>query len=538
MKPMTEILERIYQNSQTNPDEVFTRLFRYMLRPDIYFLAYKNLYSNNGASTPGTDKTDTADGFSEEKINKIIETLKNGSYEPKPVRRVYINKQNKKKRPLGLPTFTDKLIQEAMRMIIEAIYEPIFSKHSHGFRPNRSCHTALKEITKGFTGIRWFIEGDIKGCFDNIDHHILISIINDKVKDARIIQLLWKFLRAGYLENWQYNSTYSGTPQGGIISPLLANIYLNELDRFVKNIKDSFDAPQKRKFTPDYERVREKVKRLSKKIKDTEGEQRKLLIIEWKKARQAMMKTPSKSQTDKSIKYVRYADDFIIGINGSKEECQEIKQRITEFMQKRLHMELSEEKTLITHSSEYAHFLGYDICVRRSNQIKNTQQMIISRRTLSNKIELLIPLKEKIETFMREKNIIAQKKNGQIEPTHRKNLIQLTPLEILQTYNSELRGICNYYCLASNFNKLSYFAYLMEYSCLKTLANKCKSKIGKIKTKYNDGQGKWGIPYETKTQKKRMYFANYQDCKKKSYNCNDQIIIPEEYLSDKIFKNS
>ncbi len=520
---MTEILERIYQNSQTNHDEVFTRLFRYLLRPDIYFLAYQNLYANNGASTPGVDESDTADGFSEEKINKIIETLKNGNYAPKPARRVYINKQNGKKRPLGLPTFTDKLVQEALRMIIEAIYEPIFNEHSHGFRPNRSCHTALKEITKEFNGVRWFIEGDIKGCFDNIDHHTLINIINDKIKDARIIQLLWKFLRAGYLEDWRYNSTYSGTPQGGIISPILANIYLNKLDIFVMNIKDNFDEPRKRKFTPEYERAKGKVERLSKKIKEAEGEQRELLITEWKKARQIMMKTPSKSQTDKVIKYIRYADDFIIGINGNKEECQEIRGKIAEFMTNELHMELSEEKTLITHSSEYARFLGYDICVRRNSQINNTQQMKISQRTLSNKIELLIPLEEKIEKFMREKSIIAQKEDGQIEPIKRKSLLRLTPLEILQTYNSELRGICNYYCLASNFNKLSYFAYLMEYSCLKTLADKFRSKISKIITKYNDGQGKWGIPYETKTKKKRMYFAKYQDCKKKTSKCEDTI---------------
>ena len=210
MKATTEILERIYQASQANHDEEFTRLFRYLLRPDIYFIAYQNLYSNNGASTPGVDESDTADGFSEERINKIIEALKNGTYYPKPARRVYINKRNGKKRPLGLPTFTDKLVQEVLRMILQAIYEPIFAEQSHGFRPNRSCHTALKTISKEFNGIRWFIEGDIKGCFDNIDHYVLITKIRDKVKDARIIQLLCKFLRAGYLENWRYKATYSG----------------------------------------------------------------------------------------------------------------------------------------------------------------------------------------------------------------------------------------------------------------------------------------------------------------------------------------
>ena len=403
MQPTTKILERIYQNSRNNHDEVFTRLFRYMLRPDIYFLAYKNLYANRGASTPGVDESDTADGFGEEKINRIIEALRDGSYEPKPVRRVYIEKKNGKKRPLGLPTFTDKLVQEVLRMILEAIYEPIFCKHSHGFRPKRSCHTALEEISREFNGIRWFIEGDIRGCFDNIDHHVLIARIGDKVKDARIIQLLWKFLRAGYLEDWQYNATYSGTPQGGIISPLLANIYLHELDKFVLKLKKEFDAPGKKQYTAEYNHARGQVYSWSKKLKKLKkenSEQRKQKYRQWRKARKIMLRTPTKSQTDKVIKYVRYADDFLIGVNGNREECQKIKQTIREFMVNELHMELSEEKTLITHSNEVARFVNYGIRVRRCGLIKKTGKIKLSRRTLNNKVELLIPFKDKIEAFM------------------------------------------------------------------------------------------------------------------------------------------
>ncbi|MBQ6002124.1 MAG: group II intron reverse transcriptase/maturase [Synergistaceae bacterium] len=523
IKPTIEILERIYQNSQANSDEVFTRLFRYMLRPDIYFIAYKNLYANQGASTPGVDENDTADGFSEEKINRIIETLRNGSYEPRPVRRVEIAKKNGRKRPLGLPTFTDKLVQEVLRMILEAIYEPVFNEHSHGFRPNRSCHTALKEITKGFNGIRWFIEGDIKGCFDNINHHALIAIIGKKLKDARIIQLLWKFLRAGYLENWRYNATYSGTPQGGIISPILANIYLHELDKFVMKLKEKFDAPQKQRHTLEYNHAHGQVSALSKKIKRASGEEKKALIAKWRKARQVMLRTPAKSQTDKVIKYIRYADDFLIGVNGNRKECQEIREQIRKFMAEELHMELSEEKTLITHSSKAARFLGYDVYVRRCGRVKRTPRIKLPRRTLNNSVALLIPFREKIEAFMLREGIIGRKENGEIEPIKRKNLIQLTPLEIMQTYNSELRGICNYYCLASNFSHLRYFAYLMEYSCLKTLATKLKSSIGKVMTRYKDGQGRWGIPYETQAGKKRMYFADYRDSRKKAIKCRDQI---------------
>jgi group II intron reverse transcriptase/maturase len=214
MKPTMTVLERIKQNSNKNKEETFTRLYRYLLRPDIYYTAYKNLYANNGAATKGVDD-DTADGFSEEKITAIINALRDESYKPKAVRRTYKEKSNGKKRPLGIPTFTDKLIQEALRMVLEAVYEPIFLECSHGFRPNKSCHTALSNIRYGFNGIRWFIEGDLTACFEHIDHTILAKLIRKKVKDARIVKLIYRFLKAGYLEDWQYHKTYSGTPQGG-----------------------------------------------------------------------------------------------------------------------------------------------------------------------------------------------------------------------------------------------------------------------------------------------------------------------------------
>ena len=223
MKPTKEILDRIMGNSRKNKEEIFTKLYRYMLRPDLYYLAYNKLYRNKGAATKGVDD-DTADGFSEGKINNIIKSLTDETYVPKPVRREYIKKRrnSKKLRPLGLPTFTDKLVQEVLRMILEAVYEPTFSRFSHGFRPKRDCHTALKSLKKEFTGTSWFIEGDIKGCFDNIDHYTLVNIINRKIKDARLIKLIWKFLKAGYMEDWKYYGTHSGCPQGGIASMAIA----------------------------------------------------------------------------------------------------------------------------------------------------------------------------------------------------------------------------------------------------------------------------------------------------------------------------
>lgn len=513
MKPTMAILERISKNSMEHQDEVFTRLYRYLLRPDIYYIAYQNVYSNKGAGTKGVDD-DTADGFSEKKISTIIDSLANESYTPKPVRRTYISKKSSSKlRPLGLPTFTDKLIQEVLRLILEAIYEQIFLDTSHGFRPKRSCHTALKMIKREFGGARWFVKGDIKGCFDAIDHQVLISIIQKKVKDARFIKLIYKFLKAGYMENWNYHKTYSGTPQGGILSPLLANIYLHELDLFVLKLKEQFDNPQKDNITPEYRQAHNELKRLSNRLKKAEGNERQELLEKYLIKRQRLMTIPCTAQMDKKLKYVRYADDFIISVKGNKKDCQWIKQQLADFINGHLKMTLSPEKTLITHSSNCAHFLGYDIRIRHSQAIKRGGSGQVKKRTLNGSVELLIPFKDKIQPFLFNKGIIIQKNDGSYFPVHRKNILTATDLEIVTIYNSELRGICQFYGLASNFNQLNYFAFLMEYSCLKTLASKHKTRLAKIRAKYKDGFGSWAIPYETKTTEKRMYFADYTKCK-------------------------
>ena len=512
MQPTMEILARINKNSNRNKAEVFTKLYRYLLRPDLYFEAYKNLYANSGAATKGVNG-DTADGFSEKKIAKIIESLTNETYQPMPVRRTYIEKANGKKRPLGIPTFTDKLVQEALRMVLQAVYEPVFLNCSHGFRPDRSCHTALTELKKEFTGARWFIEGDIKGCFDNIDHTVLVGLINRKIKDARLIKLIHKFMKAGYVEDWHYYGTHSGTPQGGIISPLLANIYLHELDKFVMKLKADFDVYEKKKYTPEYDALNSKQAVVRRQIREAEGDKREQLIEKYESIRKEKLKTPSKSQTDKIIKYIRYADDFLIGVNGSREDCAEVKRKLAEFIGQSLKMELSEKKTLITHSNEYARFLGYDIRVRRDAQVKCVGKLKHAKRTLSNKAELVVPFSDKIHKFIFSKGIAIQELNGNLRPVHRPELLHLSDLEIVSSFNSELRGICNYYNLASDFNRLNYLTYLMEYSCLRTLANKHRSSVKKMMRKFQDEQGKWGIPYETKQGRKRCYFAKLADCK-------------------------
>lgn len=516
MKPTIEILERMKENSEKNKEEVFTRLYRYLLRPDLYFIAYQKLYSNNGAATEGADR-DTADGFSETKVEKLIASLADESYCPKPSRRIYLKKPNGKHRPLGIPSFSDKLVQEVLRMVLEAVYEPIFLETSHGFRPGKSCHTALCYARYNLNGTRWFIEGDIKGCFDNINHEVLIRCIQKKIKDARLMKLIHKFLKAGYLEDFVYHNTYSGCPQGGIISPILANIYLHELDLYVAELSKDFQKPYKSRITAEYSRLSGRMTRVKQKIKKAEEAgnmaEKERLLKELKKLRSQLLKTPCKSQTDKEIKYVRYADDFIIGVRGSREDCEEIKRKLSCFIRDSLKMELSEEKTLITHSNTYARFLGYDMRIRRSNIVKPNGRGT-TQRTMSNHMELAVPLGDKIQPFLFKHGVVKQKENGELEPVHRNDLLRLTDLEIVSAYDAELRGICNFYYLAGNFYKLHYMSYLMEYSCLKTLAFKHRCTIGKIKEKFSDKKGGWCIPYETKKGMKYLYLSKHSDCAK------------------------
>ena len=219
----------------------FERLYRILFNEEMYYVAYQRIYAKEGNMTECSDGK-TIDGMSLTRIADLIDLLREETYQPKPARRVYIPKKNGKMRPLGIPSFDDKLVQEVTRMILEAIYEGQFQDCSHGFRPKRSCHTALNKIQKTFTGTKWFIEGDIKGFFDNINHEILIGILAERISDERFLRLIRKFLNAGYLEDWTFHNTFSGTPQGGIVSPILANIYLDRLDKFVMEYIKRFDV--------------------------------------------------------------------------------------------------------------------------------------------------------------------------------------------------------------------------------------------------------------------------------------------------------
>lgn len=516
MKPTFEILERIEKCSTEHKDGIFTKLYRYLLREDIYYAAYQKLYANRGATTKGVNN-DTADGFSDRYVKELIQQLKDGTYRANPVRREYIPKKNGKTRPLGIPSFRDKLLQEAVRMILESIYEPNFDKRSHGFRPNRSCHTALKQISSEFTGVIWFIEGDIQGCFDNIDHEILLNILGKKIKDSKFLNVIRQFLKAGYVENWKYHNTYSGSPQGGICSPILANIYLNELDRKFEEIKSRFDVNRTEIKTPEYRAMDNEMKKISYWIDHTEDKyEREKLIEKHKQLKKEIHKIPCRPQTNKKFTFVRYADDWLAGVCGTREECEILKAEIADFLNTELKLTLSEEKTLITHSSEKVRFLGYDISIRRSQEIKGYKMKNgkwRKSRSLHQKVALAIPHTEKIEKFMFAKKAIIQKENGEFKPVHRTALLNQSDSEILEQYNAEIRGLLNYYNLAVDYHTLDYFCYLMEYSCLKTIANKHKSSVRKIIDQYRDGNT-WSISYETKEGTKKMRPVKIANCKR------------------------
>jgi retron-type reverse transcriptase len=230
-------------------------LYRQLFNPQLYLLAYGRIYSNQGAMTAGATQ-ETVDGMSLGKIDRIIEAMRFERYRFRPVRRTLIPKKNGKTRPLGLPTWSDKLVGEVVRLLLEAYYEPIFSDRSHGFRPGRGCHTALREVAHTWTGTTWFVEGDVADCFGSLDHEVMLSTLAQNIHDHRFLRLVRTMLTAGYLEDWVWHETLSGAPQGGVASPILSNIYLHRLDRFVETVLiPEYTRGHLRNRNPEYRKV-------------------------------------------------------------------------------------------------------------------------------------------------------------------------------------------------------------------------------------------------------------------------------------------
>ena len=487
MRSPERVLNSLNEHSKDSSYK-FERLYRILFNEELFYVAYQKIASNGGSTTKGSDGR-SIDEMSLARIETLIASLKDESYQPHPSRRVHIPKKNGKTRPLGIPAFEDKLVQEVVRMILEAIYEGHFETTSHGFRPKRSCHTALLHIQKTFNGAKWFIEGDIKGFFDNIDHDVLVQILRERISDDRFIRLIRKFLKAGYVEDWTFHNTYSGTPQGGIVSPILANIYLDKLDKYVKEYIRHFDMGTKRrpgKESNDLANERKRTVRKLKKVKD--GTEKAALVARLKAIEQERAAFPSGDEMDGSyrrLKYIRYADDFILGVIGSKEDALRIKEDIKSFLSESLALELSEEKTLITHTGKSAKFLGYEITVTRNNHQRRDVQGRL-RRTYGKRVRLNVSMATLRDKLLEYGAMEIKLRNGKEiwKPKCRSGLIFNDDLEILDRYNRETVGFCNYYLIANNCVVLHNFRYIMEYSMYKTFAGKYRSTVRKINKKY------------------------------------------------------
>lgn len=398
------------------------RVYRLLFNPALYLKAYGKIYRNDGALTPGSTP-ETVDGMSMSKIEAIIEALRDERYHWTPVRRIYIEKRHSKKmRPLGLPSFSDKLLQEVMRLILSAYYEPQFNPSSHGFRPGRGCHTALSEIYHKWVGTKWMVEGDIAQCFDALDHSVLLSILTENIHDGRFLRLIETLLSAGYLEEWCYHATYSGSPQGGLLSPLLANVYLDKLDQFVETtLVPAYTHGERRRVNPPYGALQRRASELRRTGRRQEAEA----------LRRQMQRLPSLDPTDpdyRRIRYLRYADDWVIGVSGPQSEAEEIKQRVGVFLKETLHLTLSEEKTLITHARDTpAKFLGYEIVVLNNNHKHDWR----GHRSINGPIGLKVPMqviRAKCQPYLR-----------QGKPVHRKERTEDTVYSIIMQYQQEWR---------------------------------------------------------------------------------------------------
>lgn len=474
------------RKANADPTYVNDRIYRLMFKPDLYVAAYEKIKSKPGNMTPGMDNT-TLDHFSTTTVRNIIEKMKDESFSFRGARRVLIPKANGKTRALSVAPPTDKVVQEVMRMILEAIFEPTFSSNSHGFRSGKSCHTALKQIRDTWSGVTWIIEGDIKGCFDNIRHNELIQTLRTRIKDERFVSLIRKALNAGYFDNGVFFSGTMGTPQGSIISPILANVFLHQLDRKVEGmiVTHTIGEEDKKALNPEYRRLVKKREYLKKKLDKVQGEDRDLLIKQMRDLKRESMKLSPTLESHNGfirVKYVRYADDWVVGINGPRELAVDIRTEIGEFLQS-LGLELSLEKTHIRHAkTEPAKFLGTAFRVGSTKpkimRVKRNGK-IFTRRVAGWTPLMYAPIAD-IVARLSSKGFC----NPRGEPTAVNKWIYLDDNQIVEQVGSVLRGICNYYSFVDRYSSLGRIQYILQHAAAKTLAAKHRSSRSKIFSKY------------------------------------------------------
>lgn len=470
-------LKSLESRARTNGVVIDRMVYKLMCDPQLLEIAYNNIRSRPGNMTPGVTP-ETLDGMSYDLLLTIAEQLKTERFQFKPGRRIYIPKPGKKlKRPLTIAPPRDKVVQEAMRIILNCIFEPTFLDSSHGFRPHRSCHTALERVKIKFKPATWVIEGDIEKCFDSVNHERLMEIIEAKITDRQFTKLIRKSLKAGYFEFQLIPHNIIGTPQGSIISPILSNIYLHQMDAYLEELKNAFDKGKRAKNTLAYERIRYQMKK-AKGLPDKSGFR---TIV--KEAR----KTPVMDYSDPAYKrlgYVRYADDWVVGIRGSYLDAREILSKISEFCQKDLKLKVSDTKTKITNlNKEKVVFLGVNIFRSKHTKYYRRKRSSVSssyKQGQNLQLQFHVSL-DRIRSRLAQANIY--KTNQKAHPKF--IWLSLEHSQIVTLYNGVLRGFLNYYSFVGNYSRLvSLLRYVIYGSATALLATKYNLTMAKVIKKF------------------------------------------------------
>lgn len=455
-------------------------------------IAFNKIAANKGAGTPGIDGN-SIDGLNLKKLERYHKEYINNKYNPKPVKRILIPKDNDKVRPLGIPTIKDRLIQKGLEQLLTPYFEKIFSEWSFGFRTKKSCHDAIKRVKQRFKGIDYIIKIDLKGYFDTINHEILMNILNKFIRKNKTLTTINKWLKTGFMKDGIKYESLSGSPQGGIISPLLANVYLHYIDlKMDELIKEGTPI---RKANPEYDKAYH------------QGMHHKLGIERY-------INLNPKTR----VEYIRYADDFIIGIKGEYNQAQCIKNQVTQWLTQDLNLTISKDKSKIVKANKGTRFLSYMIKVNPTNESRKRKT---TKNSLNGRVQIQVP-KTKVKEYGEEYNWL---KKGKVK--HDEALANRDLLEIVRTYKTIVRGIIRYFCLANNLSVLTYLNYLAEYSCLKTLARKRKTSLARVRKKFNRGST-WAIPYinKGKTKYESWIVYSWDKIKKmRSYKENPDITI-------------
>lgn len=470
--------DKIVLEARKHPQGLIDRnIYKFMLDKNLYYQAYDKIKLKPGNMTQGLYH-ETLDGMSDNVIENICEKLRDETFQFKPARRIFIAKSKGGNHPLTIASPRDKLVQQVMVSILEPIFEPTFSEASHGFRPNKSIHTALKAVEEKLRVCRWVIEGDISKCFDSFDHKILIEIIRKRIKCQKFINLISKALSAGFGEEGKtIEANIIGTPKGSILSPLLCNIYMNEFDKFVMEIKKNFDNGTKVLRNKEYHKL---ATRLLRKIKT--GKEPKENV---KKEKQNLLNIKHgefEESEFRRISFIRYADDWVLGIRGSRKESLEIKNSCQKFLKERLRLDLSEEKTKITNLLENkVKFLGCKLYLKKNPNLTKINR---NGTTFKRRNSLNLIMEAPIKDILNKLEEAGFAKGGKSVP--KGLLIHKSKEQIVNIYNVVFRGFLNFYSFAYNRGGLvSLLRHILWFSCGKTLAVKFKAGgISKIINKF------------------------------------------------------